>query len=53
MGFHPWWVNPVMAGISSVSYSVIVNGEASGFIKPSRGIKQGDTSSPYFIFTLF
>ena len=53
MGFHPWWVNPVMAGISSVSYSVIVNGEASRFIKPSRGIKQGDTSSPYFIFTLF
>ncbi|XP_023892304.2 uncharacterized protein LOC112004307 [Quercus suber] len=29
MGFHPWWVNLVMAGISLVSYSVIVNGKAS------------------------
>ena len=36
-----------MAGISSVSYSIIVNGEASGFIKPSRGIRQGDPLSPY------
>ena len=38
MGLHPQWVNLVMAGISSISYSVIVNGEASRFIKPSRGI---------------
>ena len=47
MGFHPWWVNLIMAEISLVSYSIIVNGEAFGFIKPSRGIRQGDPLSPY------
>ncbi|XP_023898182.1 uncharacterized protein LOC112010074 [Quercus suber] len=40
MGFHPRWVNLVLDRISSVSYSVIVSGEAFGFIKPFRGIRQ-------------
>ena len=47
MGFHKKWVDLIMAGISSVSYSVLVNGAPSGFIKPSRGIRQGDPLSPY------
>ena len=29
------------------SYSVLINGEPKGFIKPSQGIKQGDPLSPY------
>ncbi|XP_075662913.1 uncharacterized protein LOC142632376 [Castanea sativa] len=36
MGFHKKWVDLIMAGISTVSYSVLVNGAPSGFIKPSR-----------------
>jgi len=39
MGFHQKWVDLIMAGVSSVSYSVLVNGAPSGFIKPSRGIR--------------
>ena len=47
IGFHPKWVDLIIAGVSSVSYLVLVNGVPSGFIKPSRGICQGDPLSPY------
>lgn len=47
MGFHPKCVDLIMAGVSSVFYSMLVNGVPSGFIKPSRGIHQGDPLSPY------
>ena len=30
-----------------VSYSTLINGEAKGFISPTRGIKQRDSLSPY------
>jgi hypothetical protein len=41
MGFHPTWVNIMMECISIVSYSILVNGEPHGYIKPSRGPKVG------------
>ena len=47
MGFHHRWVDLIMVGISFVSYFVLVNGVPLGFIKPSRGIRQGDLLSPH------
>lgn len=39
LGFTQNWVDLIMHCVSSVSYSVIINGEACGNIKPSRGIR--------------
>ena len=51
MGFSAIWVDLAMQGVSSSSYSVLINGEPHDFISPSRGIKQGDPLSPYmFLF---
>jgi hypothetical protein len=47
MGFADRWVNLVMKCVTTVLYSVVVNGSPVGNIKPSRGIRQGDPISPY------
>ena len=47
MGFNEKWVELVMECVSTVSYSLLINGDPMGNIKPSRGIHQGDPLSPY------
>lgn len=47
MGFNDKWVALVMECILSVCYSLLINGELMGNIKPSQGIRQGDPLSPY------
>lgn len=47
MGFHGRLINLIYGCIKSVSYSVLVNGEPKGNITPTRGIRQGDSLSPY------
>ncbi|OMO57673.1 reverse transcriptase [Corchorus capsularis] len=47
LGFSARWIHLVMTGVRSVSYSVLINGNQSDCIYPSRGIRQGDPLSPY------
>lgn len=47
MGFHSQWVSWIMECVSTVSYSILINGVPHKSSKPSRGIRQGDPLSLY------
>ena len=38
LGFHEKWVGGIMKCVTTVSYSVLINGEAHGCIVPSKGL---------------
>ena len=50
-GFRPRWRTWMRGCLSSVSYAILVNGNAKGWVKASRGLRQGDPLSP-FMFTI-
>lgn len=45
-GFCEWVVDLFYRILSNNWFSVLINGQASGFFRSSRGVKQGDPLSP-------
>ncbi|RVX21544.1 putative ribonuclease H protein [Vitis vinifera] len=50
-GFSPRWRSWMRGCLSSVSYAILVNGNAKGWVKAARGLRQGNLLSP-FLFTI-
>ncbi|RVX10323.1 putative ribonuclease H protein [Vitis vinifera] len=48
-GFSLKWRSWMRGCLSSVSFAILVNGNAKGRVKASRGLRQGDPLSPFLL----
>ena len=48
-GFSLKWRSWMRGCLSSISFAILVNGNAKGRVKASRGLRQGDPLSPFLL----